>query len=366
MWKLSCTEYSRKAIAVKKAGQKGVFLTFMAFLLISTLILVSISTSQIELTQEKNIVEEIAYGEVNRKFNNIRHQVAVAKEGSVSQAYAEMTPFSKLEVDQNWFEIEQTMPLEKTYFENSYDSLNLSKVFVEEMVDEGIDANIQLGVQSAEWGGADEYPEIEYLVLPQCMRFSAFKDTDFSDDFIDDKILIKKGVEADGCKADFSLDSVKSYELEVHLPNVLANPVCNNAFAGCVENPDLDSGMPYAKIALVWDGCPGDLSYGFDAQCNQVVAGNISPAVADWVEVQISANDWVKIRFEAASNEILDAGFSLLGVPPDPIPGLWLKAKTNFRKPIDEITLEPGLFDFSVRKPGFGLCRATEESMCMS
>ena len=159
MRKLSCTGYSRNAIAVKKPGQKGIFLTFMAFLLISTLILLSVSTSQIELTQEKNIVEEIAYGEVNRKFNNIRHQVAVAKEGSVSQAYAEMTPFSKLTVDQNWFEIEQTMPLEKTYFENSYDALNLSKVFVEEMVDEGIDANIVLGVQSVEWGGPDEYPE---------------------------------------------------------------------------------------------------------------------------------------------------------------------------------------------------------------
>ena len=131
--------------------ENGIFLTFMSFLLVSTLLALSISISQAGIGAEKNLAEETAYKSVNNAFSNIRQQTTIAKEGYASVVYGRIMPFSSFEADENWIEIGQDTADSGEYLKNTYDALNLFAVFAEEKWQEGMQVNIESVIQDKEW-----------------------------------------------------------------------------------------------------------------------------------------------------------------------------------------------------------------------
>ena len=179
-----------------KMQEKGIFITFMAFLLVSTILALSISVNQAIVGQEQNLADETAFDSVNNRFDNIRQQIIVVKEGDASKIYGRLMPFETFEVGENWFEIEQDLGNSSEYLENTYDALNLFKIFAEEKASTGIDVEINEVLQNKEWNSENEdYPAIAYIVMPQCYKISIEGENGI--------VQFGEGTVADGCEAGF-------------------------------------------------------------------------------------------------------------------------------------------------------------------
>jgi len=346
----------------KMLGQKGIFLTFMAFLLVSTVLALSISLSQAEIRQERNLVEETVFREVNSVFNSLRQQILVAKEGPASKLYGRFTPFKSFEAGDKWFEIEQTLPVDDYFPENTYDTFNLFAIFVEEAYGKGIRVNAHEPLGDTRWGGPEDFPEVEYIVLPQCMKFSVLRDTTAGDR--DDMVAFKKGTQAgNGCEADFNPNDVEEYNIVVHLPNALSQVTCADWFHNGVDDCKTDVGTGhYATITFVCEDASCISGKGFNSQGKKQVIVNLDPVEPGSAQVPVTGTDTVKVEYNPGIDDIMAVKISSSGVLPDPAP--WFTARVTFKEDIREINLLPGSFGFSVKRTGFDQCTATSQAAC--
>ncbi len=216
--------------------EKGIFLTFMAFLLVGTILALSVSVNQSGIGQEQNIVKEAAFSSTNNRFNNIIQQIAVVKEGYAGNAYSRFMPFEKFTTGDNWIKIKQTLPVDETFLEKTYDALNLVAVFAEEKGAEGTEIAVHDALQNTAWGGSENYPEISYIVLPQCLKISIGNE---------DSIGIPRfesGSIADGDPCDFDETSIESHEIEIHFDaDNFQLLQCGGVFSPCGENGNLET-----------------------------------------------------------------------------------------------------------------------------
>jgi len=347
-------------------NRKGIFLTFMAFLLVSTVITLSISIKQVEIGRGTSTANQAALKEVDSRFRNLRQQIVVTKEGTASAAYGRFMPFNKFEADRNSIELEQNLPIDGEYLKNMYNALNLFAIFAEEKASDGMDFRIQTVLQNSEWdiGSTEEYPKITYAVLPQCMLFSSSKDS-YTVDGIDENTVFSKGTQSDGCEQEFEANNVAEYNIEITLPNVIQPPTCIGKFGDCDDLPNNQT-TPYAKIRLIWENCATCPDKGFDGAGIKTIAANLSPSGSnsDLITIDIASGDTVSIRFrqpDAPENEILEISTHSDDAT---VAESTFKATIAFGNTIDEIKLVPGTFDFSVKKPGYEYCKATTDEGC--
>ncbi len=328
--------------------EKGIFLTFMAFLLVGTVLALNISVNQSEIEQKQNLVKEIAFRNTNNRFNNIIQQIAVVKEGYAGNAYSRFMPFEKFTTGDNWIRIEQTLPVDETFLEKTYDTLNLFAVFAEEKGAEGTEIAVHDALQNTAWGGSENYPEISYIVLPQCLKISIGNE---------DSIGIPKfesGSIAGGDPCDFDETSIESHEIEIHFDaDNFQLLQCGGVFSPCGEN-----GYPeeeyYTEITLVLDNCNYGPTGGFDEEGKQTISGNLNGMSGNYIDAVFASTQNFKLEFDnyqikiTKTNDETELFYS----------------KIIFKEPIEEIVLAPGSFDFSVKNPNFEICRATEEEGC--
>jgi len=221
-------------------NSKGIFFTFMAFLLIGTLMVLSSSLSQAGLKKERNIVQEKAFDEADSLFNNIREEIAVTNEGYASNVYGRFMPFKGFEAGKNWLKLEQDLPIEGSYLADAYNALNLFAVFAKATSSKGVEVEAVNVAKSSDWStspGAEQFPAISYIALPQCMLFTAEKDNDLGDNSVDDALTFYAGKAAtDGCEKDFNLLEAESFRINVHVQTIYYPISCQGFFD---NNPTL-------------------------------------------------------------------------------------------------------------------------------
>ncbi len=295
-------------------------MTFTAFLLASTVLVLSISINQTEIWQEKNIAYEAAFKEVKNRFNNIRQQIS-----ELEEEYAK-SPFSKFETGEDWFLVEGKLPLEDIDPDDTYDALNLFAIFTEEKGSEGLGVEVQAVPQDSSWGGASgngaAFVDANYFLLPQCLKVSGR--SIIEDGIQKTNVRFEAGTIGDGCTSLFECAKVVLWDIDVN---------------SCVETHISGSGCGSENTV-----CTGG---------NGLTARIISSSPPDDVL-------FIEIGAPVELAEGLEATFSVY---------------MQFTEPIEEFNLvslegDPGgldLFDdfnFSVKKTGFELCKGTDESSC--
>ncbi len=338
----------------KSIGQQGIFITFMAFLLVSTVLTLSVLVNQTEIGQGRNLVNEIAFKNVNNRFNNMEQQIMIVKEGYAGETYGRFMPFEKFIVDKNVIEIEQKFPISGKVLEKTYDALNLFTVFAEEKGSEGTNVNIYEVLQNTAWNGEEDYPKISYIVFPQCLKISVGSES------IPGMMEFEGGSIASGDPCDFDPNSIEGYEIEIRLDADKFTPPppleCSGVFNPCGENGDPElKNEPYTKIVLVLDrytNCPRD---GFDAEGKRTISGNLD---------NIPDIDYIKAVFDSGLSFKLEFDNNKMKIIKNNDEVEIFNSKIIFKEPVEEVVLAPGSFGFSVKNPGFKICRATEEEGC--
>ena len=338
--------------------ENGIFLTFISFLLVSTLLALSISISQAGIGAEKNLAEETAYKSVNNAFSNIRQQTTIAKEGYASVVYGRIMPFSSFKADENWIEIGQDIADSGEYLKNTYDALNLFAVFAEKKWQEGMQVNIKSVIHGKEWDiNSEDYPQLTYLVLPQCLKFSTGGASGTS------MVRFEGGGIADGCTQAFNPASIESQEAGISLDySDYQHLKCHGVFSsGGNECVGADNGNPelpyYAEISITLENCGTPCSEsGFDQNGRQTISANLAGGNDDYIQVDLTGGQNFKLEFSNYMAEIT-SGEDRINA---------FSTKIVFTEPFDEIVLAPGQgqFDFGIKNTGFGVCRATSEEAC--
>jgi len=326
---------------------------------------------------------------LNKKgiFITLRQQMIVAKEGYAGTTYGRITPFNGFSSGSNWFEIEQNLPLKEIRFNDAFDTMNLFAIFAKQNSGSGVQVDVEHSIQNRAWGGgAGDYPEINYITLPQCMRFSVAKGTETINinDILDDKAKFNKGTAlGDDCVSDFSFDKINTVETEIHVKNGFeiwcegvydagggtGSSNCNNEAPNGID--------PYAEVTFVWDNCSGENCNSAPFVNGQWTVGmNFDSTTTGkiWVQTDysgetVSKQNWVGflINPDGANTETLSVELRAQQMdavnPPEPLDSSF-KTRITFKEEIDEVSLPPGTFDFGVKKPGFDICRATSEAGC--
>ncbi len=330
----------------------------MAFLLASTVIVLSISISQTAIKQEANFAQKIALKEANNTFDNMRQQILVAREGYAGSAYGRLMPFEKFSVGDNWFEIKQ-IPGEATYQAKTYDAINLFAIFAIEKGSEGKDIEVYNVLQNTEWGwdGTGDTPKIEYLVLPQCYKFWVLEDSN---------IVEFGGGTAldDDCEANFEQSNIKSYGVQLILEaiDLQADPLqCNGGFSetGNCKQEAYNGLEHYVEVRLLLDGCAPTCNIypGFSPDGVAVVSANFTGSPPEYTWIQIKYTTPTNFQIDLDNNYLIKIEQNVK-LPKD------FTVRIEFNEPIEEIVLASDLYAFSVKKPGFDICRATDESGC--
>ncbi len=334
--------------------EKGIFFTFMAFLMVSAVLALSISISQTEIRQQRNTINKTAFEETNNQFNNIRQQIIVAKEGLASKSYGRFTPFKRFNAGADWFEIDQSLPLDEKHFETAYNALNLFAIFSEQKGGQGAEITVQSTLKDLTWFGTEEYPTIEYKLEPQCMFFYAEKDPEPTP-WTEEGAFFRKGTAAgDNCKKDFSLNDVESYEVEIRIPELRKAPTTTGDFSdGGTTGPD-------ARVTVIWENCEPDCdTLGFS---NGVWETEAKLGSESSIEMELRAQVEIRVEYNPSQEDFFSTAISKN--PTQAVDDSMLRIKASFEENVDEVVLDPNAFEFSVEKPAFGICRATDQAGC--
>jgi len=339
---------------MSKMDRRGIFLTFMAFLLAGTVIALNASISQAELGLEEAKSEETAFRELNKRFANIMHQMNILGEGEAGKAFERLSPFDRLRSGENWVEVSQKMPAGEK-IKRAYDSFVLTGLFTKEKTGNSLLMEIQNAPKGREWEeGSEEFPEISYIIFPQCLKFWVGGDVAEGEDPI---MTFEAGSkEEDGCETGFSKESIEAYETEIRLnaPN-FTGLQCQGVFAGCNDAGDRGK-EAYAEVAVVLEGCSPSAFPEFGADCTKTISGNLDNVGPNFVEVYFGEGKSFKVKF-------LETDYTI-ELTKENLEKAEFKVKTLFKEKVDEVVLEPGVFDFSLKNMEFEFCRGITGEGC--
>jgi len=311
--------------AKKMVGQRGIFFTFMAFLLVGTLIVLNTSVEQAETRQETKLSEEAAFNEVKNTYNNIEQQLS-----ELDALYGgTRSPFTEIEEGTYWFNILGELPLEDIESgEEAFNAMNLFKIFVEENFDEGIQIKVQPLPGEEDWSGEWSGGTIDtnYLLLPQCLKISGRNIVENGLEVA--SLTIEEGTVGDGCTTFYDcLDAIRA--VHVNFPGV------------------------------------GDTDISW-AACENITSNQNNPADGCYKRVETRPTGRI-VYIE-------------IGIDPDN-PGCSLQADFNlfmeFNGPIEQFDIvstsgNPGSgknpfsdFNYSVKKTSFNFCAGTDENACL-
>jgi len=152
-------------------NNKGVFITFMVFLLVASMLALHDVTKKTDFKQERLHIDETAFNIVNNTFNNLYEEVvSLNKEGAAKTVQQRPMPF-QYDFGTNLVIISQRVPVRKSILDAYFDALNIYSIFT----NQESTSNLQIStstLQNLEWGGTgEEYPNLQYAILPQCLSY---------------------------------------------------------------------------------------------------------------------------------------------------------------------------------------------------
>jgi hypothetical protein len=157
-------------------NRKGVFLTFMVFLLIGAALALNLVLRQSSVREERTMIDESAAKEVNETFNSIYSQILEERAGYAGEVQKRYLVVGAAPSGGGTsFSVSQQVPPKTTVSASDIvDALNLFALFLSNK-DISQDLNIVAFVPDAfnaqAWGSGTENPDVGFLIQPYCVRY---------------------------------------------------------------------------------------------------------------------------------------------------------------------------------------------------
>ncbi|MBN1940618.1 MAG: hypothetical protein JW772_00385 [Candidatus Diapherotrites archaeon] len=366
-------------------NKKGVFFTFVIFLLAIAIIVASSGIKKTIIEQKATVIESSAYTSVDTRFTNVYNEIFVLKPGYAGEIQSRIVMPADYDSgtepcwggsgDCGYIEVAQKIPADDTILKETYDALNLYAIFVNEMDKNSGDLKTTADGPNAPILGWPGTPNpLSYMVMPQCMKFLPE-----SEDLGSNKMCIyKKGIMAnDGC--DFDLSKLDVLEFKVRIDESiyvhenwqgvggLAGKEGENAEPYDAGNTGCSGARcPYVYVEIEMTDCqpmPSGNCLGssmaccidqYDTQPNSdfktVISGHVNPANMNGINLKVEGADAINLYL--LDGILLDSFDCIMGFENKANHELVLTTtKMIFDEAIEEIEFRG--FSISVEKPNF-------------
>ena len=285
---------------------KGIFLSFMIFLLITGVLALYNAANKAGSSREQATVQHSAFDTVNNAFNNMFEEVVnLKKAGFAREVQLRPMPF-EYNLSDNRIFLKQVLPQRDTVLKSYLDALNIYSIFANQQQD-SLRFSTKVVAQSEEWGSGTEpeFPDLNYLILPQCIFF----DLNASG-----TMVLRAGLAGEQrCKQPFSYADLNSIDVNISFDSEQyagSSIKCSGAFAGCPQqafNPS--NSDPFITVGLT-EKCPLSgckiITTGSPPYAFKTISAHFDPAAANGV-VQIPATADYNVLIEIGKSSAEDS-----------------------------------------------------------
>jgi len=286
-------------------NKKGIFITFMVFMLSASILLLHDATKRTDFKLERKHIDQAAFNNVNNLFNNIYEEVvSLNKEGAARDIQERAMPFG-YGFEQNSLTITQRVPVREALLEAYIDALNIYRVFTASSA--SADLNINTGTLiDTRWGGTTEYPDLNYAILPQCLLY------DINSCCFDTNLMILKELQDGelGCVGGFDYADLNIVDINVSINSAgcdLSSGITGN-LSGKADAYNPADPEPYLRIWVTEAGttCPGttpeDCPVTREANGTKLITAHFDPesfnpaTEIDSLLISCGAEQWLRVK----------------------------------------------------------------------
>lgn len=338
-------------------NNKGIFITFMVFLLITSILTLHNVAKLADSRQERKDIKGVAFNVVNNAFNNMYEEVvSMSKEGYARDVQQRPMPF-EYDFNGNSLLLSQRIPAREPTLNAYVDALNIYSIFANS--DEGkADLDISTStIKDERWGGPG-FPDLNYAILPQCLLLDVNKCCE------DVNLFALRELQAgeNGCIEGFDYRDFNIVDINIAInTSGCASGGISGNLAGTEEEFLPDSLLPYLWIRVneVNPQCPG-------TGC--VVTGNgeeiirthfdptdyTLPSEIDSLIIQCDSANWVRVKVGKQDDDDL---FPLVVYNWMPNQAIRADLNITFDQKVDLLYFTG--FSISVEKKNFPIKRRT-------
>lgn len=339
-------------------NQKGVFITFMVFLLAASVLALYDVTKEGSFRQERKTIEDAAFNVVNNAFNNLYEEVvSLNKEGFARQVQERPMPF-EYDFNEGALVLGQRLPPREAVLDAYVDALNIYSVFVNS---QGVSKDLNIGtetLENSEWGAQFDFPDLNYAILPQCLLY------DVNSCCLDVNLMAFREMQAgeDGCVSGFDYADLNRVDVNILFDSssCTTGGISGN-LSGKTDVFDPAEIRPYFVIRINETNysCPGAgcviTGSGTEERFGHFDPLTFSPASEiDSLVVDCDGENWVRVKLgkESEDDDFPIALYNFLG-------GEAVQADVNlvFDQPVDLFYFTG--FSINVAKQNFLVERST-------
>lgn len=292
---------------------KGVFITFMVFLLAVSVLALHDATRRADFKQEEKYIDEAAFNNVNNAFNNLYEEVvSLNKEGYAKEVQQRPMPF-EYDFGGNSIILSQRLPVRKYILEAYIDTLNIYSIFANS--EATTDLNIVTEtLQNSEWDETVEtHPNLNYAILPQCLLY------DVNECCADGNIIALRELQdgEHGCIGGFGYKDFNVVDVNISINSMGCGSTSRIAGNMAEEYEDFNAGetKPYLRISINESNanCPGEQSEDCpvtkEASGKAVIAKHFdpedfgSPETTESLLIKCDNDDWLRVKLGMENNE---------------------------------------------------------------
>lgn len=290
-------------------NQGGIFMSFMVFLLVTSVLALHDVTKRTDFWQERQHINELAFNNVNNVFNNLYEEtVSLNKEGFSRIVQQRPMPF-RYDFNRNSITLTQRIPVRKSTLDAYVDALNVYRIFVNQ--EATTDLNIVTStVKNPTWDSSlQQRPDLNYAILPQCLRYDV-NEGGFDRNYM---ILRELADGEDGCVGGFDYADLNIVDINIFI-NSSAYESQIPQKTGTLDRQDAfvpGSTLPYFRITVfeLRPECPGTNCLITAANGKYEMYGHFNPLdyaapeSLDWLRINCNtAGDIVRIKLGKESD----------------------------------------------------------------
>lgn len=191
-------------------NQRGVFFTFLSFILIGAILSLIVFSSQSNQRFAETTVDVSVLNAINSKYDDVTDDIITLDQTvGLPGIQQRILPFT-YSADANRITVMQTLPISSGKLNLYFDLINAYKIFVKDLntqkTYDGVNVDLNVPVPTT-WGGSAPL-KAGFNILPQCLQYR-----------IDDVNNVKfESSSKIGCANDFSLSLVKRIDVNISLP----------------------------------------------------------------------------------------------------------------------------------------------------
>jgi len=282
-------------------NENGIFITFMVFLLVASVLALHDATKRTDFAEEESHIEQIAFNNVNNLFNNMYEEVvSLNKEGFGRIVQQRPMPF-EYSIEKNSIVLGQILPPREAMLDAYIDALNIYSVFANNRAPEDLEVETWV-VQNDQWdtNAGKIYPDLNFVILPQCIRY------DINKCCHDGNVMVLREVGGGeyNCVGGFDYENLARIDINLTVTSIGCNTgSIGGNLAGKDEEYDPLSDEPYLTITINERNiaCPGTTCYMTGSGTERIRAhfDPTSYAAAEEIDsllIYCNAQQWLRAK----------------------------------------------------------------------